>query len=51
MIEEKRKAYVAPQSEPIVTDEPELLAASAFSEGGLGLIGTGDGTADPWSAL
>ena len=51
MIEEKRRTYVAPLSEPIITDEPELLAASAFSEGDLGQLGTGSGMADPSSGL
>ena len=51
MVEEKRRTYVPPLSEPIMTDEPELLAASAFSEGDLRQLGTSSGMADPSSGL
>ena len=50
-MEENRRTYVTPQSESLVADELELLAASAFSEGDLGQLGTGGGMADPSSGL
>ena len=50
-MEHRKKEYRAPLSEPLMTDEPALLAASAFSEGDLGQLGTGSGMADPSSGL